>query len=71
MRVLAGLERFALRFADVLLWPGGNSLERYADFYGADALAPAILRPLPAPADLPSPVPLEDSPTRARSGCST
>jgi glycosyltransferase involved in cell wall biosynthesis len=62
MLVLAGLERFALRFADVLLWPGGNSLEGYADFYGSDALAPAIFRPLPAPADLPSPVPLEESP---------
>jgi glycosyltransferase involved in cell wall biosynthesis len=62
MLVLSGLERFVLRFADVLLWPGGNSLERYADFYGPDALAPATFRPLPAPTDLPAPVPLEDSP---------
>ena len=61
MRLLAGLERFALRFADALLWPGGNTLERYSAFYGAESLAPAIRRPLPAPSDLRSPAPLDDS----------
>ena len=30
LRVLSGVERFPLRFADVILWPGGNALERYA-----------------------------------------
>jgi glycosyltransferase involved in cell wall biosynthesis len=62
MQLLSGLERFALRFADVLLWPGGISLERYAAFYGSDCLAPALHRPLPAPVDIPSPAPLEHSP---------
>ena len=62
LRTLAGLERFTLRFADALLWPGGKTLERYGEFYGGESLAPAIRRPLPAPADLPSPAPLVDSP---------
>jgi glycogen synthase len=51
LQVMAGLERFALRFADAVLWPGGNSLERYAEFYGEEALAPAIRRPLPVSSD--------------------
>jgi glycosyltransferase involved in cell wall biosynthesis len=45
--VLRGIERFPLRFADALLWPGGNSLDRYRDFYGADLLAPGVHCPLP------------------------
>lgn len=52
LRVLSGVERFALRFADALLWPGGNSLERYADFYGEGSLAPAFSCPLPMADDL-------------------
>ncbi len=50
--VLRGIERFALRFADVLLWPGGNSLDRYRDFYGEDGLADAVQCPLPTGEDL-------------------
>jgi glycosyltransferase involved in cell wall biosynthesis len=54
-RTLAGLERFALRHADALLWPGGNSLDGYAEFYGVDSLAAAVRRPPPAMSDVPSP----------------
>jgi hypothetical protein len=50
--VLRGIERFALRFADVLLWPGGNSLDRYRGFYGEDGLAHAVRCPLPSGDDL-------------------
>lgn len=39
------LERFALRHADALLWPGGDVLERYEAFYGD--VAPGIRSPLP------------------------
>jgi glycogen(starch) synthase len=46
-QILRGIERFPLRFADALLWPGGNALEGYADFYGADGLANAVRSPLP------------------------
>jgi glycogen synthase len=52
LRVLSGVERFALRFADALLWPGGNSLDWYTDFYGEGALAPALRCPLPMIDDL-------------------
>jgi glycosyltransferase involved in cell wall biosynthesis len=34
-------ERYALRYADHVLWAGGDILETYRRFYGADALAPA------------------------------
>jgi glycosyltransferase involved in cell wall biosynthesis len=50
--VMAGLERFSLRFADALLEPGGNSLERYTDFYGAGSLAPGLRSVLPMTTDL-------------------
>ncbi|ADB53864.1 glycosyltransferase [Conexibacter woesei] len=36
------LERFALRHADLLLWPGGDVLGLYERFYGAERLAPAV-----------------------------
>jgi glycosyltransferase involved in cell wall biosynthesis len=52
LRVLSGTERFPLRFADALLWPGGNSLDRYTDFYGEGALAPGLRCPLPMIDDL-------------------
>jgi glycogen synthase len=62
-QVIAGLERFALRFADAVFWPGGNTLERYREFYGEGSLAPAIRRPLPVVAgDLPTAPPLEIEP---------
>ena len=35
------LERYALRYADALLWAGGDILGSYERFYGADELAPA------------------------------
>jgi hypothetical protein len=52
LRVLSGVERFSLRFADVLLWPCGNALERYAGLYGEGGLAPAIECPLAMADDL-------------------
>jgi glycosyltransferase involved in cell wall biosynthesis len=60
--VMAGLERFSLRFADALLEPGGNSLERYSEFYGADSLAPALRSGLPVTADLVPPAGVEPRP---------
>jgi glycosyltransferase involved in cell wall biosynthesis len=62
LRVLSGVERFPLRFADVLLWPGGNTLERYAEMYGEDGLAPAIECPLPMADDLDVPSSTEPPP---------
>jgi len=38
-------ERYTLRHADRLLWPGGDVLETYRRYYGADALAPAVRIP--------------------------
>ncbi len=35
------LERYALRYADALLWAGGDILGSYERFYGAGELAPA------------------------------
>jgi glycosyltransferase involved in cell wall biosynthesis len=37
------LERYSLRYADLLLWAGGDILGSYERFYGPDALAPARL----------------------------
>jgi glycogen synthase len=52
--VLRGIERFPLRFADVLLWPGGDSLDHYREFYGEDGLARAVRCPLPTGDELPA-----------------
>jgi glycogen synthase len=41
-RAIHQMERFCLRHADRLLWPGGDVLASYRRFYGADALAPAV-----------------------------
>jgi glycogen synthase len=38
-------ERYVLRHADRILWSGGDVLETYRRFYGADALAPAVRIP--------------------------
>jgi glycogen(starch) synthase len=38
-------ERYCLRRADRLLWSGGDVLDTYQRFYGADALAPATKLP--------------------------
>jgi glycogen synthase len=43
IRQMIELERYALRFADRLIWPGGDVLATYARFYGDDALAPATM----------------------------
>ena len=53
-RTMHGLERCALRGADVVLWPGGDVWGTYRRFYTDAALAPARRVPepfLPPPAD--------------------
>jgi glycosyltransferase involved in cell wall biosynthesis len=41
-RAIHSMERYCLRHADRLLWPGGDVLATYQRFYGADALAPEV-----------------------------
>jgi glycogen(starch) synthase len=41
-RAIYSMERYCLRHADRLLWPGGDVLATYRRFYGAEALAPAV-----------------------------
>jgi glycogen(starch) synthase len=41
--ITCDMERYALRHADVVLWPGGDVLGLYERFYGPGALAPATL----------------------------
>jgi glycogen synthase len=52
LRVLRGIERFALANADVLLEPGGDVMARYQAQYSADRLAPSLLCPPPVSADI-------------------
>jgi glycosyltransferase involved in cell wall biosynthesis len=52
LRVLRGIERFALANADVLLEPGGDVVVRYQGQYGADRLAPSLLCPPPVSAEI-------------------
>jgi glycogen synthase len=52
LRVLRGIERFALAHADVLLEPGGDVMDRYRAHYGADRLAPSVRCPPPVSPDL-------------------
>lgn len=40
-QVLFNLERLALKYADVVLWPGGDVLDTYRRFYGVSGLANA------------------------------
>jgi len=43
---LAELEREQFRLADRLVWPGGDSLDLYRRYYGAEALPPGVrIRP--------------------------
>ena len=54
-RAVHAMERFSLAKAHRLLWPGGDVLDTYSRFYGADSLAPATrirhpyLGPISAP----------------------
>jgi glycosyltransferase involved in cell wall biosynthesis len=43
VRTLYDLERYSLKYADCLLWPGGDVLGAYQRFFGARQLAPARL----------------------------
>jgi glycosyltransferase involved in cell wall biosynthesis len=61
LRVLRGLERFALANADVLLEPGGDVMDRYRAQYGDERLAPSLRCPPPVSADM-MPVPGPDPP---------
>jgi glycogen(starch) synthase len=44
-RAMYELERYSLRYADRLIWPGGDVLATYRRYYGNSALAPAIRIP--------------------------
>jgi hypothetical protein len=46
--VVAALERQQLLLADILLWPGGDGLEQYREFYGLP-LEEALVAPDPYP----------------------
>jgi glycosyltransferase involved in cell wall biosynthesis len=41
--VIAALERQQLRLADVVLWPGGDGVRQYRDFYGLPIDATAVV----------------------------
>ncbi|MDQ2980771.1 MAG: glycosyltransferase [Actinomycetota bacterium] len=43
MRSLNDLERYALKYADYFLWPGGDVLNTYRRFFGEHGLAPPRL----------------------------
>jgi hypothetical protein len=43
IEALHAIERYSLRHADAVLWQGGDILDTYRRFYGADALAPPVL----------------------------
>lgn len=45
-----GIEREALRLADILLWPGGEALDLYRRFYADLALPEPVFVPPPPPA---------------------
>lgn len=47
-RSIYDLERYALRYADWILWPGGDVFPTYERFYGKEALAPPVLVRHPA-----------------------
>ena len=69
LQVVRGMERFPLAYADVLLEPGGDVMERYRRYYGAERLAPSIYCPPPVTTDtMPSagghPLPRADGPLR-------
>lgn len=53
----ADLERAQLRLADLLLWPGGDVLDLYRRYYGAEGveLPEPLLARSPAPPPLPAP----------------
>ncbi len=48
MRLLSELERYQLRLADRLLWPGGDALDLYRRYYG-EALLTEVRIGLPSP----------------------
>lgn len=61
-------ERYSLRFADTVIWEGGDILGTYQRFYGRDAIAPdtARIRYVAAPLSQTRPVaaPTADGPVR-------
>ncbi|MFQ5426806.1 MAG: glycosyltransferase, partial [Gaiellales bacterium] len=62
-RKICDYERFALRFADRILWPGGDVLGTFQRFYGSDALAQGDLVRHPVPESLAQPAPTSVPPT--------
>jgi glycogen synthase len=43
VRAMFELERLSLREADAIIWPGGDVLETYRRFYGADEMAEPVM----------------------------
>lgn len=57
-RIVFDFEREVLRLADLVLWPGGDTLALYERFLGAELRAPERLRvPFDQPAEPPEPAP--------------
>ncbi len=63
LRILRGIERFAIAHADVLLEPGGTVMDRYRHFYGADRLAPSVRCPPPVSSEMMPTARLEPPPS--------
>lgn len=67
-RAMFDLERYSLRFADRVVWPGGDVLGAYRRYYGEDGLAQAVRIPhvvSPEPRDrAAAPPPADDGPLR-------
>ena len=62
------LERYSLRHADVILWPGGDVFGTYERYYGSSALAPAtcVRHPIDLPAAARPAQPRTDAPAPLR-----
>jgi glycosyltransferase involved in cell wall biosynthesis len=56
-QITCGLERLAIRDADYLIWPGGDTLAFYRRFYGGELVAPGwrIRNPISSSGDGPPP----------------
>jgi glycogen synthase len=63
-KVIRGLEREQLRLADVVVWPGGDLLERYRRFYPLSLTEGALIPPPLELGDPPDPRPWSGGPLR-------
>jgi glycosyltransferase involved in cell wall biosynthesis len=63
-KVTRGLEREQLRLADVVVWPGGDLLERYRRFYPLPLASEALIPPPLELSEPPAPPAPSDGPLR-------